>query len=106
MGHQQVTIVPAAPATVDIDVTSGSTSVSVDSQSVIVATVRDTYGNANPDGEVQWTTTSTGSILLLTPDGRSMLYHAPVPTTPASVQLTATISGISGTITTATVRGR
>ncbi len=102
-GRQQVTIVPAAAATVDI--TATSTSVSVDSQSVIVATVRDTYGNANPDGEVQWTTTSTGSILLLTPDGRSMLYHAPVTTTPASVQLTATISGISRTITLTIVAG-
>ncbi len=103
MGHQQVTIVPAAPATLDIALTSSS--LSVDSQSVIVATVRDAYGNANPDGEVQWTTTSTGTILLLTPDGRSILYHAPITTTPASVQLTATIGTVSRTITLTLVAG-
>ncbi len=102
-GRQQVTIVPAAPATMDIAVTS--TSVSVDSQSVIVATVRDAFGNANPDGEVQWTTTSTGSILLLTPDGRNILYHAPITTTPASVQLTATLGTVSRTTTLTLVAG-
>ena len=103
-GQQQVTIVPAAPATLDIALTSAS--VSVDSQSVIAATVRDAYGNANPDGEVRWTiTTGTGSILLLTPDGRTILYHAPVTTTPASVQLTATLGGISRTITLTLVAG-
>ena len=89
----------------DIDVTSGSTSVSVDSQSVIVATVRDVYGNANPDGEVRWTRTGTGSILPLTADSRSILYHAPVTTTPGSVTLTATIGGISRTITLTLVAG-
>jgi len=102
-GRQQVTIVPGAPATLDIALTS--TSVSVDSQSVIAATVRDAYGNANPDGEVRWTTTGTGSILLLTPDGRTILYHAPITTTPASVQLTATLGTVSRTITVALVAG-
>src|SRR5256886_7868873 len=102
-GRQQVTIVPAAPATLDIALTS--TSLSVDSQSVIAATARDAYGNANPDGEVRWTTTGTGSILLLTPDGRTILYHAPITTTPASVQLTATLGTVSRTITVALVAG-
>jgi len=102
-GRQQVTIVPAAPATVDLAVTSPS--VSVDSQSVIVATVRDAYGNANPDGAVQWTTTGTGSILLLTPDGRTILYHAPITTTPATVQITATIGTISRATTLTLVAG-
>src|SRR5207245_2029549 len=102
-GRQQVTIVPAAPATLDIALTS--TSLSVDSQSVIAATARDAYGNANPDGEVRWTTTGTGSILLLTPDGRTILYHAPITTTPASVQLTATLGAVSRTITVTLVAG-
>ena len=102
-GRQQVTIVPAAPATLDIALTS--TSLSVDSQSVIAATARDAYGNANPDGEVRWTTTGTGSILLLTPDGRTILYHAPITTTPASVQLTATLGTVSRTITVTLVAG-
>jgi len=88
-----------------MDIAVTSTSVSVDSQSVIVATVRDAYGNANPDGQVQWTTTSTGSILLLTPDGRNILYHAPITTTPASVQLTATIGTVSRTTTLTLVAG-
>ncbi|HEX9341892.1 MAG TPA: PQQ-binding-like beta-propeller repeat protein [Thermoplasmata archaeon] len=88
-GHQTVTIVPAAPATVDIETSS---SVSVDSQTVVVATVRDVYRNANLEGVVKWTKTGTGPApLLLTPDGRTILYHAPITTTPASVQLTAGI---------------
>jgi len=92
-GRQDVTIVPATPATVEIRLTS--TSLAVDSNSVIVATVLDAYRNANPDGVVTWTTTGTGTILSLTPDGRSILYHAPITTTPASVQITATLGAIS-----------
>src|SRR5256886_16186248 len=48
-GHQQVSIVPAAPATLDIALTS--TRVSVDSQSVIAATVRDAHGHPKPHGD-------------------------------------------------------
>ncbi len=88
VGRQQVTIVPATPARVDIDVLS--TSLAVDSQSLIVATVRDAYGNANPDGVVKWTT-GLGTPLPLTSDGRAILYRAPITTTPGSVQLTAGI---------------
>jgi len=102
-GRQEVTIVPATPATVDIGLTS--TSVAVDSNSVIVAKVLDAYRNANPDGVVIWTTTGTGTILSLTPDGRSILYHAPVTTTPASVQITATIGAVSRAISLTIVAG-
>jgi hypothetical protein len=96
-GRQAVTIVPGAPDTVDIDLSSMS--LEVDSQSLVVATARDAYGNANPDGVVRWTTTGAGTILMLTPDGRSILYHAPISTTPATVQLTATIGDVTRTIT-------
>jgi hypothetical protein len=102
-GRQEVTIVPANPATVDIGLTS--TSLAVDSNSVIVATVLDAYRNANPNGVVTWTTTGTGTILSLTPDGRSILYHAPITTTPASVQITATIGAISRAISLTLVAG-
>jgi outer membrane protein assembly factor BamB len=102
-GRQDVTIVPATPATVDIGLTS--TSLAVDSNSVIVATVLDAYGNANPDGVVTWTTTGTGTILSLTPDGRSILYHAPITTTPASVQVTASIGAVSRAVTLTIVAG-
>src|SRR2546421_2702443 len=102
-GRQDVTIVPATPATVEIRLTS--TSLAVDSNSVIVATVLDGYRNANPDGVVTWTTTGTGTILSLTPDGRSILYHAPITTTPASVQITATIGAISRATTLTIVAG-
>jgi len=102
-GRQAVTVVPAAPATMDIDLPS--TSLSVDSQALVVATVRDAYGNANPDGVVRWTTTGTGTVLSLTPDGRSILYHAPITTTPASVQLTATLGQVTRTITLTLVAG-
>lgn len=106
-GRQQVTIVPGVPATLDLALTS--TSLAVDSHTVVVATVRDVYDNANPDGTVTWTTTGTGDLLPLTPDGRAILYTAPITTTPASVQLTATIgsgaSAISRTITLAIVAG-
>ena len=102
-GRQEVTIVPATPARVDIGLTS--TTLAVDSNSVIVATVRDAYGNANPDDLVTWTTTGTGTILSLTPDGRSILYHAPITTTPASVQITATIGAISRSVTVSIVAG-
>ncbi|TLZ94004.1 MAG: hypothetical protein E6K04_02275 [Methanobacteriota archaeon] len=102
-GRQEVTIVPATPATVDIGLTS--TSLAVDSNSVIVATVLDAYRNANPDGVVTWTTTGTGTILSLTPDGRSILYHAPITTTPASVQVTATIGAISRAISLTIIAG-
>ena len=43
--------------------------------------------------------------MLLTPDGRTILYHAPITTTPASVQLTATLGTVSRTITVALVAG-
>ena len=102
-GRQDVTIVPATPATVEIRLTS--TSLAVDSNSVIVATVLDAYRNANPDGVVTWTTTGTGTILSLTPDGRSILYHAPITTTPASVQITATLGAISRATTLTIVAG-
>ncbi|TLZ55714.1 MAG: hypothetical protein E6K15_07305 [Methanobacteriota archaeon] len=102
-GRQDVTIVPATAATVEIRLTS--TSLAVDSNSVIVATVLDAYSNANPDGVVTWTTTGTGTILSLTPDGRSILYHAPITTTPASVQITATIGAISRATTLTIVAG-
>src|SRR5467141_5452416 len=102
-GRQAVTVVPGAPTTLEIDLPS--TSVSVDSQALVVATARDAYANANPDGVVRWTTTGTGTILTLTPDGRSILYHAPITTTPASVQLTATIGAVTRTITLTIVAG-
>jgi hypothetical protein len=102
-GRQAVTIVPGAPDTVDIDLSSMS--LEVDSQSLVVATARDAYGNANPDGVVRWTTTGAGTILMLTPDGRSILYHAPISTTPATVQLTATIGDVTRTITLTIVAG-
>ena len=102
-GRLAVTVVPAAPATMDIDLPS--TSLSVDSQALVVATVRDAFGNANPDGVVRWTTTGTGTVLSLTPDGRSILYHAPITTTPASVTLTATLGQVTRTITLTLVAG-
>src|SRR5256886_11337579 len=102
-GRPEVTIVPATPARAGIGLTS--TTLAVDSNSVIVATVRDAYGNADPDDLVTWTTTGTGSILSLTPDGRSILYHAPITTTPASVQITATIGAISRSTTLTIVAG-
>src|SRR5207247_8591726 len=88
---------------VDIGLTSRAGS--VDDNWVIVATVRDAYGHANPYDLVTWTTTGTGTILSLTPDGRSILYHAPITTTPASVQITATIGAISRAITVSIVAG-
>ncbi|HYM91680.1 MAG TPA: hypothetical protein VEW91_08620, partial [bacterium] len=59
---------------------------------------------AIPDGILTWATTG-GSILSLTPDGRSILYHAPITTTPASAQLTATIGNVTQTITLTIVAG-